>query len=214
MVLAGEAAAITTVTGKDADDEADAGRLSPELHDPADVGLPASAAEEGLSPPVSPSLEPGDAEGAEDALEEADHLEMLEQQRQRIIAAQKRAAEGKSTEEEPVVAVGTCILALCSIQQPQARPDVLALEGRTCVRMLCEVRWWRLLFVGCKGRWETPALLRSRLCSEDGNDVEGARLYQEERSRGMAADEDLLGDELALNDTYLWQDKYRPRKPR
>ena len=39
-------------------------------------------------------------------------------------------------------------------------------------------------------------------------------LYQEERSRGFGADEDLLGDELAINDTYLWQDKYRPRKPR
>jgi hypothetical protein len=39
-------------------------------------------------------------------------------------------------------------------------------------------------------------------------------MFAEEAKKGMDAGEDLLGDELALNDTYLWQDKYRPRKPR
>jgi hypothetical protein len=43
---------------------------------------------------------------------------------------------------------------------------------------------------------------------------EAGAMFAAEAKKGMGADEDLLGDDLALNDTYLWQDKYRPRKPR
>ncbi len=48
----------------------------------------------------------------------------------------------------------------------------------------------------------------------DDDSAEANTMYQEERARGFGADEDLLGSDLAINDTYLWQDKYRPRKPR
>ena len=70
----------------------------------------AGGAAGGVSPPLSPALGPADGADAEEALEEADHLAMLEAQRTRIIAAQKRAAEGLSTvEEAPAVAAGTCV---------------------------------------------------------------------------------------------------------
>ncbi len=96
----GEAGAGSATAADDDDD----GRLSPALHDPADVGL---------SPPVSPSLQPfegGEGDGAdgggEDVLEEKDHLAMLEEQRARIIAAQRRAAEGKSLVDDAPAAPG------------------------------------------------------------------------------------------------------------
>lgn len=40
-------------------------------------------------------------------------------------------------------------------------------------------------------------------------------MFQEEQAKGFDADEDLLGDEVDVKaESYLWQDKFRPRKPR
>ncbi len=44
--------------------------------------------------------------------------------------------------------------------------------------------------------------------------AEANAMFASESAKGFGDGEDLLGDELALQDTYLWQDKYRPRKPR
>lgn len=51
--------------------------------------------------------------------------------------------------------------------------------------------------------------------TQEGKDAAAEQLYQKEVSKGMEDDEDVFDMEEELSKkTYVWEDKYRPRKPR